>query len=323
MHEAPQGHAVATWGPGGATPAALPPPPAGRTGWPWTDAAPPLPRTRPDGSPWPRVSIVTPSLNQAPFLEETIRSVLMQGYPNLEYLILDGGSTDESVQIIRRYERWLTFWSSEPDAGQSDAVNRGFARTTGEVLGWLNSDDYFAPGALGVAAAALVSASPDVGAVVGVGSKVDDRGRVFHSPLPPVVTHESLLDWCSGMNFMQPACFFTRDAWVSAGPLRVDLDYCMDLALWLRMAERHRFLVIGDTLAFVHTHDDAKSIRSRHRMFGEIALLLAAEAGAWDRGKAVLYTVLDTDDLQKRGVRHLSQALVREVMRRLRAVRFG
>ena len=135
-----------------------------------------------------------------------------------------------------------------------------------------------------------------------------------------MVTRESLLDWCDGRNFMQPACLFTRAAWAAAGPLRLDLDYCMDLALWLGISERHTFVVVPDTLAFVNTHDDAKTIKMRHRMFAEIALLLATDAGAWDKGKNLLFAVLDSDDTQKRGVKHLSLALAREVRRRLQAL---
>src|SRR5262245_50300660 len=108
--------------------AELPPPPSGKTGWPWTDETPPLPSTQPDGSPWPRISIVTPSYNQSEFIEETIRSVLLQGYPDLEYIIIDGGSTDQSLDIIRKYARWLAYWISEKDRGQSHAINKGFER---------------------------------------------------------------------------------------------------------------------------------------------------------------------------------------------------
>ena len=104
----------------------LPPSEAGKTGWPWTEESPQLPDNMPDGSPCPKISIVTPSLNQGQFIEETIRSVLLQGYPNLEYIIIDGGSTDGSVDIIKKYEKWLAYWITEPDRDQGHAINKGF-----------------------------------------------------------------------------------------------------------------------------------------------------------------------------------------------------
>src|SRR5262245_56142305 len=128
--------------------AELPPPPSGKTGWPWTVETPGLPAMRPDGSPWPRVSIVTPSYNQGRFIEETLRSILLQGYPDLEYIVMDGGSTDGSADIIRKYSPWLTSWISEPDGGQVAAINAGMARATGTLLNWINSDDFLLPGAL-------------------------------------------------------------------------------------------------------------------------------------------------------------------------------
>ena len=128
--------------------AELPPPPAGKTGWPWTVETPQLPAMRPDGTPWPRISIVTPSYNQGRFIEETIRSVLLQGYPDLEYIVIDGGSTDGAVDIIRRYAPWLTHWTSQPDDGQASAINTGMSRATGSLLNWINSDDFLMPHAL-------------------------------------------------------------------------------------------------------------------------------------------------------------------------------
>ena len=140
----------------------LPPPPAGKSGWPWTVETPPVPLARPDGSPWPRISIVTPSYNQGQFIEETIRSVLLQGYPDLEYIIIDGGSTDQSVEIIKKYEAWLTYSVSENDGGQSHAINKGFERATGVLLSWLNSDDVLLPDALAAVAARLSSSAVKV-----------------------------------------------------------------------------------------------------------------------------------------------------------------
>src|SRR5881396_2686502 len=118
----------------------LPPVPEGKTGWPWTEETF-LEEVEQTSSSPRSISIVTPSYNQAAFLEETIRSVLLQGYPNLEYIVIDGGSTDGSVEIIKRYEKHLSYWQSEPDGGQYDAISQGFARTSGDLMAWLNSDD--------------------------------------------------------------------------------------------------------------------------------------------------------------------------------------
>lgn len=126
----------------------LPPPPPGRHGWPWTVATPPAAPVMANNRPWPRITIVTPSYQQAQYLEEAIRSVLLQGYPNLEYIVMDGGSRDGSVEIIQRYAPWLSYWQSQPDGGQSAALADGFARATGEILAWINSDDRLQPGAL-------------------------------------------------------------------------------------------------------------------------------------------------------------------------------
>jgi glycosyltransferase involved in cell wall biosynthesis len=120
----------------------------GKRGWPWTDDAPALPGAMPDGRPWPRISLVTPSYNQGRFLEQTIRSVLLQGYPNLEYIVMDGGSTDDSVQVIKKYERFLTRWVSRPDRGQVDAITQGLHLASGAWFNWLNADDILLPQAL-------------------------------------------------------------------------------------------------------------------------------------------------------------------------------
>jgi len=119
----------------------LPKPPKGKTGWPWTDETEQLPVKMSDGSDWPKISIVTSNYNYGHFIEETIRSVLLQGYPNLEYIIVDGGSTDNSVEIIKKYEPWLTYWVSEKDNGQASAINKGFSNASGEIYSWINSDD--------------------------------------------------------------------------------------------------------------------------------------------------------------------------------------
>src|SRR5579872_7498135 len=140
----------------------LPPGPLGRSGWPWTaEKAPSFPPRMPDGSMWPSISVITPSLNQSPFLEETIRSVLLQGYPHLEYIVMDGGSTDKTVDVLKKYEAGLTYWESRRDHGQAAAINKGFHRATGQIVAFLNSDDYYQPGAL-AAVAQVFMQQPDV-----------------------------------------------------------------------------------------------------------------------------------------------------------------
>ncbi|MCX6000590.1 MAG: glycosyltransferase family 2 protein, partial [Chloroflexi bacterium] len=151
----------------------LPPVPAGRTGWPWTEAGPLVQ----NNSTWPTVSIITPSFNQASFIEETIRSVLLQNYPALDYLVIDGGSNDGTVEILRRYEPWLR-WVSEPDQGQTDAINKGLRLAKGSVLAYLNSDDTYLAGTIH-AVVEHFQAHPEDGLVYGDCYAVNTDGIAY------------------------------------------------------------------------------------------------------------------------------------------------
>ncbi len=246
----------------------LPSPLPGKKGWPWTEESPQLPNTMPDGRPWPKVSIVTPSYNQGQFLEETIRSVLLQGYPNLEYIVIDGGSDDNSVEIIEKYDPWLTYWVSEPDRGQAHAINKGFEKAHGKILGWLNSDDLFLQRALAHIAKVYVEKKEAV-AWVGGCLRVDEKGTFINEIIPRGVVRDNLGDWGRTCHFYQPACFFSSEIFYKAGKLNEDLRYAFDLDLWIRLAEFGEFFLTQFTLAAAHIHPLAKTQSKRIKMHSE------------------------------------------------------
>ena len=240
----------------------LPPPPHDREGWPWTEETPRLPETMPGGQAWPRVSIVTPSYNQGRFIEETIRSVLLQGYPDLEYMVIDGGSTDSTVDIIKRYEKWLTYWVSEPDRGQSHAINKGWRMATGEIYAYLNSDDTYVPGAV-EAAVEHVLANPDVVMVYGEGDIVDECGKVTEHCRTGDLNLKRLL--CSYNHVPQPTVFFKRSVTNVLGYLDEDLHLAMDLDYWIRLSLRFGTAYIPQTLARMRFHPSAKIPTQYHK----------------------------------------------------------
>lgn len=206
----------------------LPPPPPGKTGWPWTEESTQAPELTPSGEAWPRISIVTPSYNQGAFLEETIRSVLLQGYPDLEYIIIDGGSTDSSVQIIQKYAKWISYWVSHADRGQTDAINRGFLRCTGKVVAWLNSDDMYYSGILEyVGQKYLDSESPTRFWLISSIDWIDVESGTKYVGIQEC--WNSLDDWVSGKaSFNQQGTFWGREVIATAGPLREGMHFGFD-----------------------------------------------------------------------------------------------
>jgi glycosyltransferase involved in cell wall biosynthesis len=208
----------------------------------------------------PRISIVTPSFNQGPFLERTIRSVLDENYPDLEYIIIDGGSTDESVDIIKRYARHLAYWVSEPDAGQSNAINKGLRRATGTILAWLNSDDCYLPGVFQTIAE-TARAHPEAGVYVGASDVVDTAGVVIRHQKPPAaISLATMYQWMRGADFMQPSCFFRDTAWRAVAPLDESIHIAFDVDLWMRMAKAGQgFVTIDRTLSQALVHPGAKT----------------------------------------------------------------
>jgi len=246
----------------------LPSPPKGRSGWPWTEQSPAMPMCMPDGTPWPKVSIVTPSFNQGHFIEETIRSVLLQNYPNLEYIIIDGGSTDESVEIIRKYEPWLTHWVSAKDEGQSDAINTGFARSTGTILAWLNSDDSYCKGALHIVASRLENNKASW--LIGATDVVDESGKIVmrYDPLP--LSFSTFSSW-SHRYVHQQAIFWNSLMADQVGGVARNLHFIMDYDLWFRMLSVAEPQLTEYALARYRHHSAAKTISEWDKSAGETA----------------------------------------------------
>ena len=231
----------------------------------------------PDGAPWPRVSVVTPSFNQAPFIEDAIASVENQGYPTLEHLVIDGGSTDGTLQVLGRQGDRVR-WSSEPDAGQTDAVNKGVARAHGEVIGWLNADDFYEPGAVR-AAVEFLRLNPDVAVVYGDCLYLyQQTGR---EELRLVRSRQFDLDFLvNGRCYIhQPATFFRRAA-LADQRLDKTLRYAMDYDLWVRLARAgRRFAYLPIALATFRITDASKSGTSLTGFWPEVRRISRRNGG--------------------------------------------
>lgn len=222
-----------------------------------------------------RITVITPSYNQGEFLAETMQSVLDQGYVGLEYLVVDGGSTDKSVELIRREADRLAWWVSEKDGGQADAVNKGLQRATGDIVGWLNSDDTYCPGAL-AAVAEFFRQHPECDAVVGDLEIIDAQGRQLDvKKAVPFSLRQNLYSGCA---VPQPATFFTRRALERAGQLDVTLRYQLDYEFFLRMqAKGVRFGILRRPLARFRLHGQSKTVAEyRHDFWRDFAQIQSA-----------------------------------------------
>ena len=253
------------------------PPPTCQQGWPWTDA--PTPDLAPDMT-WPLVSIVTPSFQQAAFLEEALRSVLLQGYPNLEVIVMDGGSRDGSVEIIQRYAPWLTHWVSAPDHGQTDAINQGFRRARGEFVGWLNSDDLLLPGAL-IRAVTTLLAHPHAVLVHGNCDYIDSAGRKVKSSTGRIEAQPPLSTLLGrGGVIRQPTVLLRHSALRQVGYLDGSLHYGMDYDLWIRLRQVGDFVFLADApLALFRLQPQAKTHALPLAMIGEIYSIAQRHGG--------------------------------------------
>lgn len=224
------------------------------------------------------LSIVTPSFNQAPYIEETIKSVLAQDYSGLEYIIVDGGSTDGTVDIIKKYENKISWWVSEKDKGQTDAINKGFARARGDVLAWLNSDDTYEPGAL-TAAANYLQEHPEVGMVYGDCNFINQHGNVI-GKFDAAQTNYRLIRQ-GYVHIPQQTMFFRADLWRQVGPLDPSFYFAMDYDLWTRIAARAEIKYVPQTWANFRLHTSGKTIMADDRCWPEMVRVHYRDGGSF------------------------------------------
>jgi glycosyltransferase involved in cell wall biosynthesis len=226
----------------------------------------------------PKISIVTPSYNQARFLERTMLSVLEQPYPNLEYIVIDGGSNDGSVEIIRKFKKKLAYWVSEKDEGQTDAVNKGFARAGGEIFAWLNSDDTYQSDILSQVTA-FFERHPDAAAVYSNTNFIDEQDRVI-GRFPAAQTDNIKLKR-GFVHIPQQACFFRADLWRKVGPLDPSFFFAMDYDLWVRLSREGHLVYLPDrTWANFRLHSDAKTITADDRCWPEMIRIHKRDGGS-------------------------------------------
>lgn len=229
----------------------------------------------------PKISVITPSFNQAAFLERTIRSVIEQRYPNLEYIIIDGGSTDGSVDIIRRYADRITYWVSEPDSGQANAINKGLRRASGEWVAWQNSDDVYYPGALH-AIADVIRRNPDAAIVTGDIMLIDENDheiRDIHYIRP---SYGAML--AEGMMLPNQATFWRRTLHTEVGWIDESLHYAFDYEWFLRLIHGRRAAHTSHILGGYRLHDETKTSLHTQRFSEEnFRILKGRQLKPWAR----------------------------------------
>lgn len=229
--------------------------------------------------PLPLVSIVTPSFNQAAYLEETIQSVLTQDYPRIEYIVIDGGSTDGSVDVIQKYQNRLAFWVSEQDKGQTDAINKGFNRAKGDILAWINSDDTYNPKAVGEAVLYLME-NPDVAMVYADCDFIDEQGRVIGKFASRQTDYKKLRQ--GYVHIPQQTMFFRAKYWKEVGPLDPSFYFAMDYDLWVRIAARAPIKYLpGRTWANFRIHTSSKTNVNDERGWKEMLRVHYRDGGSF------------------------------------------
>lgn len=246
-------------------------------GWPWERTE--VSATLDLENDWPSITIIMPSYNQGRFIEESIRSVLFQNYPNLEFMIFDGGSNDNTLKIIKKYEKLIAFWESKEDRGQSHAINKGFSKATGEYVAWLNSDDLYYPGAL-MEIAKAIRANPTAGMIYGSGSKIDINSQVILE-IPCRPYSKKLL--ATRFYILQQSSFIKRSILEKEDMVMESLHYTMDWELSIRVSRRAPVVAINSKIGMFRIYNECKTQAGKWVRRKEIAKVGRICNGIFDR----------------------------------------
>jgi glycosyltransferase involved in cell wall biosynthesis len=254
---------------------------------------------------YPRISVVTVSYNQAEFIEDNIKSVIKQNYPNVEHVVIDAGSTDGTLEILKKYDKYLN-WTSEPDNGQSNGLNKGFKKTTGEIISWINSDDNLASGSLHKIAD-FFQKNPDEIAVIGDQAIIDEQGDLLHVIKSRAYDFDYLLNHAKGIT--QNSTFFKRDVFEKIGYLDESLDYAMDRDLFIRIASIKNMPYISETLSEFRMQPNAKTAEGSYKFAKELLKIRKKYGGKFmsPAGKNDLYIIFTQPLRQIKWLRSLVQ----------------
>jgi glycosyltransferase involved in cell wall biosynthesis len=233
----------------------LPPPRNEKKGWPWTESSVGIYKSADEVLEWPRISIITPSFNQGEFIEETIRSILLQNYPNFEYFVVDGVSTDDTIVTLNKYEKYLS-WISESDEGQTDAINKGLKRATGDIIAYMNSDDIYLPGTF-YKIAEFFKQNPDVDMVYGNVVHINKKSDIYEYPKTEQVTLEKIFTF--NIYIPQPTVFLRKSLIEDIGFFDKNLHLAMDYDYWIRVIPNHKIIYFKEFLAGARIYPEAKS----------------------------------------------------------------
>ena len=287
-------------------------------GWPVSLSAqePSLPNGMLNTGPTPdlKISIVIPTLNQGNTIEDTICSIINQDYPYYEIIIMDGGSVDATLEVIDRYRPYLAHVTSAPDKGQSQAINRGFERATGDIFAWLNSDDYYLPGALTKVVETF--SDPSIEFLVGAGDVISIDHKFLRFIPERILNREALIDWKNDRWIMQQSCFWRSSLWKRVGGVDESLGLLMDYDLWFKFSSICQPAAVNQKLGIMRYYPEAKTVKFRSKTNQELAYVYAKH-GVYDELRALVASLAEQNSDLEAQLWTIKSSLLFRLIKRL------